>query len=466
MTLLPQSPHFRRWFTRRAVATLIIAIAGITTYVVNFPGSLEDDSFEQLLEGRTGIYSFWHPPIMSWMLGVSDAIGPAAAWFVLFDMVLAFGALSSLLWLVRRVSWAAVACAVVIVLLPQMALLQAVVWKDALFADAALAGFVCLAHAANRWQNRRLRYALLGAAAVCLALAALARQNGVVMLFCASPGLGTIAALREKRWRIGAAYGAGLLCLSGLLALAANEALAFRSDGTPALEDQFKVLELYDITGMVKYEPSLPLDVLDRKSPPLAALIRSDGIRLWSPVKNDTLEYSPRLTEALDDVPPDVLSRQWRALVLDHTWAYLAVRAKLFAWVFLPDRTMICHPFHVGDEGNPADLRALGMRSRMDNRDLMLWRYGDVFRGTPAFSHPFFAVIAALALIVLLHRRRPADLAMASLMAAALAFTASFFVISIACDYRYLMVLDLAAIAGALYLSADPHLKRGPEGPL
>ena len=42
------------------------------------------------------------------------------------------------------------------------------------------------------------------------------------------------------------------------------------------------------------------------------------------------------------------------------------------------------------------------------------------------------------------------------LMAAALAFTASFLAISIACDYRYLYFLDLAAMTGLLYLALDP----------
>jgi hypothetical protein len=47
-------------------------------------------------------------------------------------------------------------------------------------------------------------------------------------------------------------------------------------------------------------------------------------------------------------------------------------------------------------------------------------------------------------------------------MAGALGFAASFLVISIACDYRYLYFLDLAAMTGVLYLALDPRLKRRP----
>ena len=54
-------------------------------------------------------------------------------------------------------------------------------------------------------------------------------------------------------------------------------------------------------------------------------------------------------------------------------------------------------------------------------------------------------------LIFLLRRRQGADLAVAGLLASALLFTATFVIISIACDYRYLLFLDLSAMAGALY---------------
>ena len=44
--------------------------------------------------------------------------------------------------------------------------------------------------------------------------------------------------------------------------------------------------------------------------------------------------------------------------------------------------------------------------------------------------------------------------AVAGLQIAALAFALSFFVVSIACDYRYLYFLDLAAMTGALQFFA------------
>jgi predicted PurR-regulated permease PerM len=49
---------------------------------------------------------------------------------------------------------------------------------------------------------------------------------------------------------------------------------------------------------------------------------------------------------------------------------------------------------------------------------------------------------------------------MVGLIGAALGFTASFAVISLACDYRYLYFLDLAAVAALLYVALDPPFSR------
>ena len=75
-------------------------------------------------------------------------------------------------------------------------------------------------------------------------------------------------------------------------------------------------------------------------------------------------------------------------------------------------------------------------------------------------SHLAYAGIALAVFLALMVRRDPADLVIAGLMAGALGFAASFFAISIACDYRYLYILDIAALTGALYLAIDPRLRR------
>lgn len=442
--------------SRPGVAAAAILAAGwVAALALSWPGQLSFDSIVQLHDGRTGFYHSWHPPVMAWLLGLSDAIVPGTGSFVVLDASLMTAAMLALLATRARVSWAAACVAAVCVLLPQFLLYQGIVWKDVLFADSAAAGFACLARADARWSAARARFAWIAGAVVLLALAALTRQNGALVLVVGALALGVVAARAAGRRR-GALYAAAALACASVLALSAGFALSLRSDGGEGPVAQLALLRLYDLTGAVKEDPSLPLDVLEREAPEFARLIRSDGVRLYSPERNDTLVGSQPLQNALADAEPGWLAAQWKDLVLRHPALYLKVRARVFAWVLLTPDIVACRPVFTGVEGPAGEMADLGLVPRRDARDRALAGYSKAFLGTPVFSHLFFAVLAFAAMVLLWRRRGPGDIAVAFLSLAAFAFTASFFVVSIACDYRYLYFLDLAALAGAFQLSLDP----------
>jgi hypothetical protein len=440
----------------RLVATAIVVVGGLATFAVNFPGVMEFDSFVQLLEGRTKSYGYWHPPVMSWLLGEFDQLpGFVATWFMAMDMVLAFGALLVLLWLPRRVSPAAAAAVALMLFLPSLALTQAVVWKDALFADAALAGAMAIALAVNRWAVPAVRWPALVVGSLLVALAVLTRQNGVVILPCLVAGLAWAVRRQTGRWRLGVAYGGGMLIVTIAWVMAANAALLVYWDGTPSTQYQFNVLRLYDIVGMVKREPSLPLAVFDRAAPQLAHRIRTETVTLWTPAKSDTME-TPPVVVAIEAVPAEAYKQQWLALVTAHPGLYLKVRGEIFRWVFQPPDVRLCHPFIVGIQPGAEPVDDFVIVPRMDPHDIALKHYGDFLANhTPLFSHGLFALIGAGVMVIVLRRRAPADIMVASLIAASFVFTATFLIISIACDYRYLTIVDLSAIAGLLYVIAD-----------
>jgi 4-amino-4-deoxy-L-arabinose transferase-like glycosyltransferase len=440
--------------TPRLFAAAVIMAGFGAMLAVNWPGHLEFDSIRQLLEGRRGIYSNWHPPIMSWMLGVFDAAIPGGALFVLFDALLAFGALLSLLWLVPRPSWWAVAAALVIAALPQLFLFQAIVWKDILFADACLAGFVCLGHGLQHWNSPPWRSAFFGASVLFITLAILSRQNGFLVLPCAALALGAGVVRITTRQR-GFVHGAGFLLCCALLAFTANAALQLRAAKAFGPTEQIEDLQLYDIGGMLKRQPDLPLSVLEKEKPLLANALREKAPYLFTPVWQDRLTGDPAIHRW---IPSSVsaVSRQWRVLIAAHPGTYLAVRMKDFGWLFLSQHLHECLTFVVGVISVPADLKAAKLPFRYDDRDAWLNdSYATPLMDTPAFSHPFFAAIGLVSLILLLRRRRPADFAMAGLLLAAFLYTLSYFLVSIACQYRYLYALDLSAIACAFYLLAE-----------
>jgi hypothetical protein len=97
-------------------------------------------------------------------------------------------------------------------------------------------------------------------------------------------------------------------------------------------------------------------------------------------------------------------------------------------------------------------LRRAGLALRDDDKDDWDDDYARAFERTPLFSHAVYGLLVILALEAGLRRWRRGDrdavlIANLALCACAILFVAGFFVISIACDYRYLYFLDVAAMA-------------------
>ena len=420
--------------------------AGIAVLAVSWPGHLSYDSILQLLQGRTGLYNTWHPPVMAWLMGIGDAIVPGTGLFVAFDCLLGFGAFAAITWLPPVRSWKmATVMAVLIALAPQMVLYQGIVWKDVLFADAMVAGFVALAFGARS-------VAALAASFVFLTLAALARQNGVVLLPLAAAAFGWQCG---GAWTRRAALGAGALAAMLIAVFGINALLDLRSNGDNGPAEQFHLLQIYDLGGAVARDPAFPLPALAEEDPAAEHAIRTVGARLYTPVRNDPMVSAPEMDAALRTLDVDAASSDWRSLVTEHPWLYLKVRAASFYWVLCTPDILQARPVFTGIEGPAEEMKQPGLQPRRDARDLALASYAVAFEATPVFSHLFFLVIAVACLVALLRRRAPADMAFAAMLAGALLFTASFFVISISCDYRYLYALDLSAMAALFYLACD-----------
>lgn len=441
---------------KSAVTTLLIAL-WLTVIALNWPGHFSTDSVIQLLEGRTGHYETWHPPVMSWLLGIADFILPGGGLFAAFDATLLFGSLLLLVRLRERVSWWAVPVLVACALTPQFLLYPGIVWKDVLFATAAIAGFACLAFAAARWKRRAVCLFLIGLSLLFLTLAALARQNGIVVSLMGAVAFGLIARREsETPWIHGAAFLVALLSF----VVASTFALQMRADRGKGRVDEIKMLQLYDFSGAVASDHGLPLDILHRGDPAFERLIRKDGARLFTPQRVDPLQKFSPVETARDAASPALMTAQWRDLIVHHPLLYLKVRAAIFRWTLLTPDIDRCVPFVVGFSGPAPILHSLNAAERYDDRDEALENYAQPLTHTPIFSHGIFALLAAAMAALLYRRRASADLALIALLAGAGLFVGTFFVISLACDYRYLYLLDMAAMTALFYAAlGSPTLR-------
>jgi hypothetical protein len=439
----------------RALGVLVIAGGLVVSLIANLPGHMSYDSVLQLAQGRSGVYNEWHPPVMAWLMGAFDAVARGTGLFVAFDSVLLFGSLAAIVLISPRPGWWTPALALVLVATPDWLIYPGIVWKDVLFAAAALSSFTALAAAETRWGQRRARDGLIVLAVALGALAALSRQNGILILPPMAVALAWIGARGAKGSRAKAAAAWGLLPVAGAVALtlAAGSALHARSDGEPSRAYQVADLQAYDLAAALKLSPGLKLEVLDARAPRLAAMIRVRAAPAYTPERIDPITAMADLDQAELEAPKGVLTGQWLQLVLRHPGLYLQARAEDFAWVLFTPDIDSCVPFFVGVEGPEPWMAQLGMVNHERAQDKALKAYGEALTATPLFWHGAYGLIALVALGLLLRRREDGDIAMAALLAAALVFTASFFVISVACDYRYLYFLDVAAMTAALRLA-------------
>jgi hypothetical protein len=433
---------------------IIMGLGLLLTLAANVPGQMSLDSVTALVEARSGVRQTWAPPMASWLLKPFDGLVAGTGLYVTASAAVLFLALMSLSRLRPRTSWLAVGLGALIVLSPQILIYQGIVWRDVLFANLGLAGFVLLAHAAQRWTDRGPLPPLIGAL-FCLTAAALVRQNGVVLVVAAAAVVAWTA--RGSGWKAVLGWGLGSLVAAGVLALLLNQ-LATPGQIRPGLRAgaESLILEHYDIVGAKAHHQKLRLKEIAKVDPAAAARIESEAAKIYSASRVDTLDYDPAYGRTLWHVPDAAMHAQWRRLIVHFPAAYLVQRADVFRWTFLTPKLSMCLPVTVGVTGPEGQLKELNVQTGVDPQDQGLADYARRFYGTPVFSHLTWALGALAVIGLLLRRRDPADWAIIGLEAGALVFTASFFLISVACDYRYLYPLDLAAMAGLLYVALDP----------
>jgi hypothetical protein len=436
-----------------AIAVAVVCALGCAASIVaDWPGHFPPDALSQLAQGRAGVFNSWHPPVMAWLLGVADRLMAGAPLFIVLQAGLFFAALASLA-LARRPGSSVVVVIALLAASPLVLVYQGLVVKDVLFADAALAGFAAVAQAAARWERPAVRLALTGLALVLFCLAALARQNGVIVALSGVLALAGLAVAKAGRGRAARAFALTAVSVAAVMAVVcAGAILAFSAhgDGKPEGARQWTALALYDLAGMIRRDPAQPVPLIHHRDPALEVFLRTKAAPAYTPTRIDTLAPLPAWNAAMG-ATNGVATGQWIHLIETAPTRYLRVRAEVFRQLVAPPHINACAPVLVGVDGDiPRLLRAAGMSARETDKDDWDGDYATAFLHTPVFSHLAYALLAMtlLAWAALdVRRGRLEMIATIGLTASALTFAASFFVIGIACDYRYLYFLDAAAMA-------------------
>ena len=447
----------------------LIVLAGFgLVLALNLPGHLTWDSVAQLHEGRVGVRETWGPAFYAWLLGTGDRIATGTSVYVVVTSLVLFASLASLPSLRARVSWWGPLAAAAMIATPHVLIGQAIVWKDIAFSNAAVASMIWLAHADFRWDDRRRRWLCLALSLALMAIAAQLRQNGAIVALAAAVATGWIAS--RGRLRRGVVWAAGAVAAFlvtnqsiGALSLASlrpNPAVPAGSGVGLGV----RLIQAYDLAGAVTRDPNYRLTIIARQRPQAAQVVQMRAPRAYSTQRIDFLDNDAAFSAAMVTIPTEAIRDQWLNLVTTRPDLYLWVRLGVFRWLVAPPLIDRCGPIAIGVDPNPT-LATMGMVPRRSAQDQRLYNYTTYFLDTPVYSHVTYGLVALTLAGVLLWRRRSADVPIAFLQLGALAFTACFFVISIACDWRYLYFLDLAAMVGVVYLAVDPRIQPGRSAP-
>jgi len=200
----------------------------------------------------------------------------------------------------------------------------------------------------------------------------------------------------------------------------------------------------------------------DRQGRPAAQALLEAGVAasLFRPPASTPSTSTRPSAKPCGHVPDVAMNAQWRHIIHPRAGRLSAAAGgRPSAGTFLtPEAGAVVCRGRWGVTGPDGLLQDLNVQTGVDPQDQGPGQLRPaLLRKTPVFSHLTWAVVAAgpESCSCCAGAIRP-DWVFVALLAGTLVFVATFAVISVACDYRYLYLLDLAAMVSALYWALDP----------
>jgi len=416
-------PAMWTWLGRLSPRIVLFAtwLIGLT---YAFPGYMNHDAADQLIQLRHGDITDFHPPIIIVYWRLLDAIWAGPFGMLLLQSLLFLWGVHALLRLrfaERPAAWITAA----IVLFPPVLTPMAVIWKDAQMAAFLVAGTSLALRPARRAR-------IVGTA--LLVLAAGVRYNGGAAL----PTLVFLAvsAWTSRRFAVRLAIVAALLAATFVATSRTNYALADRH-----VHAWYRTAAMFDVIGTICHAP--PLDDAE-----IATLL--DGVTLrehehlqarfcqvFPPGDRNWFAYAELYTWVPDKDERAARLRAWWRVVSRFPGAYAWARLRLAAdhLGLLTDKVPLWEP--VGQDFAPTEAQRQTLQLEITPSSLQR-ALGDSFRWlaqhTPLY-HAWIYVLLAIALVVWAVRRR--DALIGCLVGSGLLYQSSIFLLTCAVDFRF-----------------------------
>jgi hypothetical protein len=441
----------RSWPARHWTPTLVVLGAAllVLNVVPLYPGFMSFDSVMQLGQALDpSTLADWHPPVMT------------ALWWLLME--LSAGSVGSMQVAQLGLLWASLTLLAVYVfqrsgrrllsllplllgVLPHVASMSAVIWKDGHLAFALLGAVVLLLFVRRGAERAWLRWAAVGVAVLLLAYAGAVRYNAlpaiIPLLFLLTwPG-----ARRARRYRVALA---GTAVLGALVATPVIDAVRPVQETHPAAS-----IMLDDVLHLYSLDELRSADV----SPPLRDYLVT--LATTCPPSTRDVNYTWRCANTTGSIPPVFLSHSgelqdlYLSGIAERPLRYAEFRLRVFG-EFLhtpPDEVFVSwftigeNPYGLVFEPNPAS-RALESYVGVTARD-----FGFLFM-------PWAWLLAALVVLGLGWRRRAsaghAGVVLA-LGASSVLYVVTYLPMVIGYDYRYVYWPAIAVSVAAVLLLLD-----------
>jgi hypothetical protein len=376
---------------------LMTVVVGILlTIFVFYPGFMSPDSIGQLHQARAGLFSDWHPPIMSWLWGLFDRLTPGPIGMLLFHSLMFWSGLALWMMLIAP-KWPTIGkCLAVLAvgLFPPVFALIGTVWKDVGMTAACLLGSALLLLAERKRSLIALAFGLI---AIWYAVAI--RHNAVVAVFPLAVYAGKI--LYEQRflpstpWRRRDLVTVGLIGLGLLVLLLVTSSAAKLQLTKGRTSYPVQQILIHDLTAISIDTGDLLVPAYLFKSKPLTV---SDLSQIYTPAGVVPLfccdDSVARLQLTEDPELISELQNLWIRAVLSSPTAYLRHRSQVLGKMLGITEEEVCYPYHVGIVENGLGIAyeetvlqqvMWGMLGRLGNGFFRAWIYMAVMATTVVF---------------------------------------------------------------------------------
>jgi hypothetical protein len=384
---------------------------------------------------------------MALLLGISDKLVRGTGLYIYVFNIWSW-LLASVLFIdhLRIRLWAKLTLLCAFVFFPITFLYVGIVWKDILFSNFAILGFVLL-HIATQ---SRWRSALCIVGLVCVAWSSTVRQQGFILYAPACViGFPVLYDLLRTRFPYPKCMvTAACLLIFIATTFATNQIIRAwaKEPPRPYIFATVDPLMAFDIAGMIANNAKLDFKYFVNAGIDTATL-RLRIKQTYSPERKESLTVGerPHFYDLLSQINQSTLHKEWWRMLRESPWSYVRHRTKVFAWHLGLYDIGKCLPYHVGISPDPAELvTALGVDLNPNPLgNTWLRAFGGHF--LPWFR-PIYFVIAGLCLMGYAMWRRQEVRVVVPLQAASFLYVASFWLIGVACDFRYMYLNVLAAM--------------------